>query len=102
MRDKFSQLNIRNIQVLPVTSLKHRNNPQLARPVAGLSFLLLPLLYLAKGGHFRHTLYNNTAYFEYSNTSEQLFDMARRVLLLVVPFNDHFKILERFLTQVQS
>lgn len=80
----------------------HRNNPQLAPPVAGLSFLLFPLLYLAKGGPFRCTLPNNTAYFECSNTPEQLFEVARRVLLLVVPFNDYFKRLERFLAQVQS
>lgn len=37
MRGKFSQLNIRNIRVLPVISLTHRNNPA----VPGLSFLLL-------------------------------------------------------------
>lgn len=65
-------------------------------------FSAFALMYLAKGGHFRCTLYNNRAYFECSSTSEQVFEVARQVLLLVIPLNDHFKRLERFLAQVQS
>lgn len=41
------------------------------------AFALFCFCLLAKRGHFRCTVYNNTAYFECSNTSEQLLEVAR-------------------------
>lgn len=81
----------------------HKSNPQLVPPAPGFSLLHLTLLYLAKRGHFRCIVCNNTAVFELQALpNRSLRWPGRFCFLLTFHFNDRFKSVERFIVQVQS